>query len=168
MANLNQPQQAVDHGKTLLSWTFPELPHYHRSRGWYVGIGVFAVLMLAWAVFQRNPLFAIIIILLVAILAFQSRLKPKILTTNITEDGIEIGQRFYPYDDIRKFWIFYKPPHVKILYVGFKSALRPVLGIPLEKANPLKIREELLAFLEEDLSKEEEPASDAIGRLFKL
>lgn len=161
-------QQAGQHGRTLISWTFPELPRYNRTRRWYVGMSVLGVALLAWSFYDRNLLFAIIVLLVLAIVFFQSRREPNTLTTNVTEDGLEIGRDFFSYDDIAKFWIIYKPPQVKTFYLRFKSALRPILGIPLENTNPVKLREQLLRFLQEDLEQEEEPASDAYGRLFKI
>ncbi|MBI4092850.1 MAG: hypothetical protein HY420_02905 [Candidatus Kerfeldbacteria bacterium] len=163
-----QTIQPTDHGKTLISWRFPEVPRYQRSRGWYIGMSVFVLLVLVWSIYDRNPLFAIIIVLAFTIIIFQSRQKPNILTINITEDGVEIAKNFYAYDDLARFWIIYKPPLAKTLYLRFKSSLRPVLGIPLEGTDPVKLRRELLRFLSEDLEKEEEPASDAVGRLFKI
>lgn len=158
----------TDHGDILISWKFPEVPKYSRSRRWYVGLIVFGVATLAWSIYDRNFLFAVIIVLSLAIIYFQSRQEPRMLSIDITEDGLVIGKDFFSYDDINKFWIIYKPPVVKTLYLNFKSSMRPVLGISLEEANPVEIRKHLLRFLAEDLEKEDEPASDAYGRLFKI
>lgn len=159
--------QSIDHGKVLLSWTFPEVPVYRRSRGWYVGMSILGLALLAFAVFTRNPLFAFIIAIAWALIFFRTSQKPRRLTANVTEDGISVGKDFFPYDDIAAFWIIYKPP-AKTLYLRFKSSFRPILGMALEDADPNKLRSELRRFLDEDLSREEEPASDAYGRLFKI
>lgn len=157
----------TDHGKTLLSWTFPEVQAYQRSRGWYVGISVVGLLLLTFAIFNRNPLFAFIIVIAWALIFFRATQKPRLLTANVTEDGLQVGKDFFAYDDLAAFWIIFKPP-AKTLYLRFKSALRPILGISFEDTNPNKLRAELRRFLQEDLSREDESASDAYGRLFKI
>ncbi|MBI5467217.1 MAG: hypothetical protein HY975_03320 [Candidatus Kerfeldbacteria bacterium] len=157
-----------DHGDTLISWKFPEVPKYSRSRRWYVGLAVFGLATLAWSIYDRNFLFAVIIVLSLAIIYFQSRQEPRMLSIEVTEDGLAIGKDFFVYDDIKNFWIIYTPPVVKTLYLSFKSSLRPILGISLEDANPVEVRKHLLKYLAEDLEKEDEPASDAYGRLFKI
>ncbi len=163
----NETARQTDHGQMLMEWKFSELPNYSRSRRWYFGMSLFGLAAIAWSVFDRNPMFAIIVLLFLAIVFFQARQRSNIMTIRITEDGFEIGKNFYAHDDISKFWIIYKPP-AKTLYLRFKSAFRPVLGIPLEDTDPVKLRQSLTKYLTEDLDQEDEPASDAYGRLFKI
>lgn len=167
MAEGEKTPQAADHGDVLLEWKFPEVPTYRRGRRWYFAMAAFGVATIAWSIYDRNPMFAIIILLFLAIVFFQSRQTAKTLTARVREDGIEIGRNFYDYDDVRNFWIIYRPP-AKALYMRFKSAFRPILGISLEDVDPAKLRKVLVKYLSEDLDQEEEPASDAYGRLFKL
>lgn len=157
-----------DHGKNLVSWDFKEFPSYQRTRRWYLGITITGIVLLILAVLERNPLFAVIIVLGWALIFFRPQQQPRNIATRVTEDGVEVGRDFFPYDEINKFWIIYKPPLVKMLYINFKSSLRPLLGIPLEDTDPVKLRNNLRRFLEEDLEKKEEPASDAFGRLLKI
>ncbi len=166
MATTSAPA-TEDHGKTLVSWTFPEVPNYQYSRTWYLVMVGVAIGLLTFAVFTSNPLFAFIVIIAWALIFYRSRQKPKVLKASITEDGIEVGKNFFPFDDLRSFWLVYKPP-AKTLYMNFKSALRPILGVNLEDANPVEIRNQLRRYLQEDLSKEDESTSDAIGRLFRI
>lgn len=160
--------QPADHGKILASWRFPEVPVYTRNRGWYVGISLLGVLLLVFAVFSRNALFAIIIVMAWALIFFRAQQHPTWITAKVTEDGIEVGQDFFAYDDIANFWLIYKPPQVKTVYIRFKSFVRPILGIALEDTNPVSLRRHLKKYLPEDLSREDEPASEAYGRLFKI
>jgi len=163
-----QTNPQPDRGTTLLTWKFPEVPRYVRSRAWYVWMTMAGGALFIWSIYDRNFLFGVIVVLALTIVFFQSRQSPRILTAEITDEGIAVGKDFFGYDDIRNFWIIYKPPVVKMLYVTFKSNFRPVLGIALEDADPVKIRKELLRFTSEDLEREDEPASDAYGRLFKM
>jgi len=159
--------QKIDRGTTLVSWKFSEIPKYDYTRRWYVVMTIIGLALLAFAIFSKNPLFAFIIVIAWALFFYRSRQKPAMLTAAVTEDGITVGKDFYSYDDLNNFWIIYKPP-AKTVYVSFKSAFRPILGIALENADPVEVRKQLKRFLQEDLSKEDETASDAFGRLFKI
>lgn len=156
-----------EHGKILMSWEFSEYPKYERTLGWYIGATIIFFGLLLFAVFTANYLFALII-LMVAIIIFIYNLKqPAQINFVITEDGIKIGTKFYPWDDFKNFWIIYKPPEVKTLYFDFKG-LRPNLPIYLEDQNPVKVREILLQYLKEDLTREKEPAGDELARWLKF
>jgi len=168
MPKNSQQGQNIDRGKTLLSWKLPEFHQPERGKMWYISTLIIAAAIIIWSAFTANYLFMIIIILVSIIFIVQNRQKAKLIECKIKEDGIELGRNFYDYNDIKNFWIVYHPPEVKSIYIDFKSTLRPTLPISLENQNPLKVREVLKKYLEEDLEKEEEPASDSISRALKI
>ena len=86
----------------------------------------------------------------------------------ILEDGMIIGEKFIEYKEIKEFYIVYQPPTIKNLYIQPKNQLKPRIAIPLEKQNPVEIRELLLKYIDENLEKEEIPTSESISRLLKL
>lgn len=160
--------KAPNRGKILQSWTFPEFSSPKRERSWYIWIIIISFSVLIWSIITANYLFALIIIIVAIIFIFQNRRPAQLIECRLKEDGIETGQNFYAYEDIKNFWIVYRPPEIKAIYVDFKSALKPTLTIPLESQNPLKIRETLKKYIEEDLEKDDEPSADSIARTFKL
>lgn len=161
-------RSAQDPGKTLVEWTFPEFVRYERSRTWHIVMLTIAGLALVWSIFTANFLFGLIIVMVTAIYFLQSRRPPQTLTATIAENGIRIGNSFTPYRDLRDFWIIYRPPEVKRLYLRYKNALRPAHAVSLQSQNPVKVRASLLRSLKEDLSQEEEPAFDQISRTLKI
>jgi len=164
----NNQKEQIDHGRTLAAWTFPEFVVHKRGKTWYISALIITVAVIIWSIFSKNYLFIIIIVIIGIIFIMQNRQSPPPIECRIKEDGIELGRNFYPFRDLKKFYIIYQPPLVKNIYFDFKSAVRPTLPISLEKENPLKIREILKKYLDEDLEKEEEPTSDAISRTLKI
>lgn len=156
-----------DHGKILLSWKFPEFNQYQRNKGWYIMAAMFILLLIIYAVFSGNLLFALVIIMIVLVVLMMQR-NAKELNFTIYEDGIMIGEQFFDYKEIEKFYIIYEPPEIKSLFFEFKSLLHPRVPINLMNQNPVKVREILLQYLEEDLDRENEPLSDQIARMLKL
>jgi len=152
----------------LFSWEFPEFEKHKRSLGWYLSAIIIGGALLVYSVVTFNILFALIIILFIFISFLHSYQEPPVIKFEITEDGIRLGRKFFPYKELSKFWIVYDPPKVKNLYLDFKSFIKPTLSVPLLDQNPISIRKFLLENLEEDLEKEEEDLSDSIGKILKL
>ena len=151
-----------------ISWPFKEYEKYDRSRNWYLATIIICAAILIYAIWNRNYLFAFIIIMFGIIMAIKHRFEPADILFEINHKGIQLGQKHYPYSELSNFWIIYEPPTVKNLYFSLKSGLNPELSIPLADQNPLKVKSFLRQYLEEDLDQENEPASEAISRLLKL
>jgi hypothetical protein len=101
-------------------------------------------------------------------LVLHAKRDPAELACQIFEDGIQIGSKFYEWDEIKKFRLVYQPPTAKWLYVDLKSVFLTDFSVPLGDQNPLDIRQILKTYLEEDLERQYETLSDRANRWFKL
>ena len=155
-------------GEVFFDWNFPEYNTSWRNGTWYKTAIFVVIMLLIYAFFTANYLFAVIIILLGIIYFFQSFDSPLTVQCQITEDGVVLGSRFYDYRDLSLFWIVYEPPEVKNLYFEFRNSLKPRIGIPLADQNPLAIREVLEKYLDEETERENEPISDGLSRVFRM
>ena len=168
MANKeNKINQPADHGKVFFLWKFSEFTKHERGKNWYIIAGIVALLLLVYSAFSANLLFALVIIIFILVILMFQRNTDEV-EFQIHEDGISVNRNFYDYKDIKNFFIIYEPPQVKTLYFEPKSLFSPRIPIPFKDQDPVKIREVLLGYLEEDLDQENEPLSDQISRLFKL
>jgi len=152
----------------LLSWSFPEYESHEHPRGWWIGFSVLSGGLLLFALLTANFLFALIIIMLAAIILYRHYHEPSEVDFIITMRGIQVGNREYRWKELEKFWLAYEPPQVKSLIITFKSSVRRHMTIPLLEQDPLQVREILGEYLEEDLDEEAEPSSDAWGRVFRI
>ncbi len=158
-----------DRGKELHAWDFPEFIKYTFTKRWLMIMAVLGVAVLTYAILNKIYLLIIIEILLLVIYLTRARRNPATINIKIMEDGVTLSNnKFYPWSDLKNFWIIYEPPEVKNLYLEFKTGIRPTLTIPLETQNPLSIRKTLLEYLPEDMEKENEPFSDGLSRTMKL
>jgi len=164
-----QPKDRIGaFGTVFFSWDFPEFGTAWKSKTWYKLAILIAVILLVYTFFTSNYLFSVIIILTSIIYFFQSFDSPLTINCQITEDGVAVGNKFYDYRDLSKFWIIYEPPEVKNLYLEFTNPFKPRLGIPLFDQNPLAIRQVLEQYVDEDVERENEPISDGLARMFKM
>ena len=155
-------------GKVLSQWSFPETVRHARGQAWFITMGIVAALLVIYAIVTMNFLFALIIVLAAAITMLHHYREPIVVACTLYELGVEVGHKFWSYKDLKKFWIIYEPPHVKKLYFIWQTAMKPILSVPLGDQNPLKVRELLGRYLEEDLEKEREPLTEGIARVLKL
>ncbi len=155
-------------GDILLEWTFPEFEQHDRSRTWYISAFIVFLVSIVIALFSRNYTFVALIVLFSLILLIRIRRVPPPVHCAIREEGIEVSQRFYAWNELKEFWILYQPPEVKKIYFHFKSAIRPALDIALMEQNPIKIRQVLSDRLLENTELEEEPTGDQITRILKI
>lgn len=155
-------------GDIIEEWEVKEYEHYPRPRAWYVIMGTGGALLILYSIITGNLLFSAIIILSGIILFLQDNHPAEAVPVAITDLGVVVGNRFYPYKELESFFIVYQPPEVKVLFIKTKSALRPMLRISLLEHNPVDIRSKLRKYMNEDLDQEEEPTSDKLARWWQI
>ncbi|MDD5110691.1 MAG: hypothetical protein PHI63_05795 [Patescibacteria group bacterium] len=162
-----EPVPSENHGAVLASWDFPLLESRQRGRRWFITMGIIGTLMAIYGIWTGNLLFVLLLVLFTMTYLLMQR-QPTQVRFTISEDGISMGRTFYPYRELKKFWIIYQPPDVKALYLEFQNPLKPYFPIPLVDQNPVTIRHALLDYVMEDLHRTEEPTLDQLSRFLKL
>ncbi len=152
-----------------ISWIVPEYETHERSKNWYILSSITALLLLLFAFFTANFLFAVIIIISAIVIILNDGQNPGKVRIILSDEGISIGKKFYDYDELDNFSIIFKPKAgIKNLYFEFKSAIRHRISIHLEKTDPLLVREYLLKYLTEDLERKDQPLSENLAKIFKI
>ncbi len=158
----------LDTGKTLLEWAVQEYNRHVRGQWWYILIISFGLIFVVYAILSDNFLFALFIILAAIVLYQQSATPAITVPVELTEKGLVLGTRFYPWAELASFSLVYEPPEVKLLYISTARWFLPTIQIPLHDMNPIEVRETLLEFLTENAETPEESVSDTIARRWKL
>ena len=140
--------------KNHLKWTAPEFIQYHKNKSWFVVSGLIAGGLFLWAVMTKNILFALLIGLSYFSIITYALKKPSQINLGIIPQGIKINKTLYEFDNLKSFWIFYKPPEVKEISLRSKKTIMPYVKIPLGEQNPVKVRQTLLKYLPERKHKE--------------
>lgn len=154
-----------ENGEVILSWQTPEHLPQPRGKWWYIISGAVLVLLIIFALVTKNFLFAMLVLLFAAVVLMGHSRQPAILDCAVTAKGIQIGSGFYPYENLKSYWIVEEP--VKSVYFDFHG-VRPSLSAYLLDRETQEVREALAEFLAEDKNKKEEPLTDTFWRLLKL
>ncbi len=155
-------------GTLIFEWEVKEYDEHERSRRWYYIMFGLGVLLIVQAIYTKNYLFAMILVLFGIILYIHEMQAPAEVYFAITETGVIVGRKFYRYSEFTNFWIIYNPPEVKNLYFRLGGVFRQRIQVPLLDFDPRPIREYLNKFLTEDVDQEDEPLSDRMARVFKI
>ncbi|MFH1997146.1 MAG: hypothetical protein ABII94_00410 [Patescibacteria group bacterium] len=162
-------QITIMDNQKIISWEVLEYEKYERSKIWYVVASLVAALLLLYSILTSNFLFAIIIVASVIIIILHDGQEPTLIKIDLTDEGVIVGKKFYDYDEIKNFSIIYKPRQdVKNLYFEFQNSFKHRLSIPLNNIDPLRVRDTLLQYIEEDLERTNQPLSEGLAQLFKL
>lgn len=149
-------------------WETPAHDHHERGARWYWGLGLITLVLVLYAVWTANFLFAFLILLGAIILVLAGNHEPKSVLVQIGHNGVVWDGWFLPFDRVRHFAIVYQPPEVKLLYIQPKNYAQPRLRIELDTQDPLELRDHLKQYTHEDIDLQDEHASDMIARLLKL
>lgn len=163
------PQEGDNIEQVNINWEIDEFVKHQRSKRWYIIASVVTLILIIWAIFDKNYLFALIIILFSALIVFYDGESPKKIKIELKYNGISVGKKFYKFESISKFYIIYKPEeNIKRIYFEFRNPINNRLALPLENKNPIVIRNYLLQYIKEDLDKENEPLSEGLSKILKL
>ena len=151
---------------TLHHWRAAEHEMAEKSSRWLLYVALILLAIISYAVYSNSPVMAITFILIgVSGYMFLNK-KPRILTFALTQDGVVAGNELYDYYDITSFWIFYEPGEMKVISLLMKKKLIPYVHIPIGDEDPVKLREILLRYVQEE--RQELSAADKLERILGL
>jgi uncharacterized membrane protein YobD (UPF0266 family) len=150
----------------LIGWETPEFTHYQHGKRWFLIAILIFVALVVFALITKQWLMAAVIILTAVIVFIFTQQKPKVVPFGISHAGIIFSNRFYPYSEIKSFWIVYEP-NVKTINFELTRRLSMIITVQLLDQDPLPIRKFLKKYLPEEKSRGED-FSDRISRLLKF
>lgn len=152
--------------KVLIKWQGPDYEIYPKSKRWYMIAGLILAAIVVYAVLTNSPLTAIVFILIGIVGYMYLEQDPQLTDFAVSYDGIVVGNEVYEWDDIVSFWIFYDPPHTRVISLHMKGKLMPYIHIPLHQIDPVEVREKMMEFIPE--IKQEQGMVDVLERLLHM
>lgn len=167
MPQNQNPEEKQDFGRVLMEWRASEYEKQEKSRTWQIASLIIGIALIVASIIMRNYLLIIVVVMFGIVIYLLNKKEPLMLDIKITDQGAQIGEKFYPYKSLQEFWIIYEPPYKTL---NFKShrAFFPELSAQITDQDPSKIREILLPFLDENLERAEQSTTDRLSRLLKI
>jgi hypothetical protein len=153
-------QQDESSATASLSWTGPEYVEHERAPSWYFLL-ILAILTITTALyFLTKDIFAVVATVIAGIiLGVYAGRKPHQVTYELTDKGLKIGQKLYPYNAFRSFSIFQEGTFSSINFLPVKRLMPPIAAY-FDPQNEQKVEDAVGNHLPLDQHK-----LDAIDRL---
>jgi hypothetical protein len=145
-----------------LQWTAPRHPHHERTKTWYIGMGAFVALCLAYALWTAGWSFAVVIVLIGVAYAGLHRTPAAMGTLRIDEEGCTWDGTLIPWERLKDFWILRLPEYNEVHIARRRGILEIIvqtgdIGVP-----------ELRATLSQFLPERPDQAERLIDRIIRL
>jgi len=120
----------MDAGEKL-NWSALEYEEKERSSDWFWALGIIVVTSSVAAVIFGNYFFAALLVLSGILLGFFSTKKPDTIFYELNNKGLKIGNRIYPYENIKSFWV---QKEIKpLLFIHTERIFMPIITIPINE-----------------------------------
>jgi len=122
-----QPPQDTEESNALFSWTASEFVSHEKPAGWYIFLGIAAVIIAAIIFVITREIFSIVVVVVLAIaFAVFGNLKPRNLDYAIEQGGISIGTKHFGYETFRSFAVIDDGPVPSIQLLPQKRFMVPI------------------------------------------
>jgi hypothetical protein len=131
-----------------LNWSALEYEDRERSKDWFWALGIIVVTSSVAAIIFNDYFFAALLILSGILLGFFAVKKPDTIFYELNDRGLKIGNRLYPYENIKSFWVQIEQPeqvNIKsLLFIKSERIFMPIITIPIEDKNAEEIHSVML------------------------
>ena len=161
-------QSSENQIKIYLKWVAPAYRQTEKSKAWYLLMGLVVLGFVLYGLFSGDATGWIISItfLVLAGVYYLSELKQvPIVQISISKLGIQFGQKYYPYNQIKSFWILNEPNAKHLNLILQKGMDRSLSIIMPDDINIGQLREFLLLQIPEEEGKEESFVDQLIRNL---
>jgi len=147
----------------ITSWMTPEFVYHEKPAWWHIVAYGFVIIITLLMIFLKEW-FGLVVFVLIGVLIYQySEIKPKNIEIALTTVGVRFGNKFYPYNEIKSFWVIYNPP-IKTLNLELTKRFSPIITVQLGNIDPVVIK----SILREHLLEDSERTEDVIDKLIRM
>jgi hypothetical protein len=126
-----------------IEWSTPEYSHKERTPDFFWAIGIITIIGILLALWFKNYVFAIFILVGGFCLILFSAREPEHITFTITTDGLLVGREKHEWKKIKGFKIKKSEPYNKLLVETGRYFL-PMYTIPLPSTLTTEVHDELI------------------------
>jgi hypothetical protein len=139
-----------------MMWSALEYEEKERSSDWFWALGIIVVTGSVAAIIFNDYFFAALLILSGILLGFFAIKKPEVISYELNDKGIRIGNRIYPYENIKSFWVQTEQPKLAhqqntetiikpLLFIHSERVFMPAITIPIEETMAGNIRLKMIS-----------------------
>jgi len=150
-----------------ITWTAPEHPHYEKGKLWKIMAVSFVLVSATFGVIFKAWTFSLAVVAFALAYYIIHRSKPQEVEISLSDIGIKVGKRKYPFNRIKSFWIIYEPPFIQTLHILVHGEFVPEIEIQIPNQDPAYLRDFLIDKIPE-IEGRTPSLSTVMSRLFKI
>lgn len=149
--------------RTVLSWKAPEYHHYKKGQWWFPLQALLTLVLVTYFILTNQYLVAIIVVLGAIIIYRLAHAEPVVFPVIFSAEGIKFRERFWPFQDLKTFWITSsgRDGQIRKLYLKSVERFSGLITIPLIHQDSEKVR----TFLKQHLPEAHEASEDLADRI---
>lgn len=155
---------APENSNILYSWQATEFEFREKGLLWYSLAGVALAAIVIYGIIVSNWLFPVVIFLILVLVLKHANENPGEINHEIRRDGVEIGTHYFPYENLKGFWI---AENANKLYLISTHRLLGIVNFHLDGADIEQVRHTLGGYIPET-SHTNEDFFDKVGRILKI
>lgn len=155
-----QPPEQLEPEETLFSWNSPEFTFISKPAGWYGILALVSILLAGVALFFKQWMAAVLVLVMGTSLGVVAGRRPRVLNYSITNYGVYVGEKAYPFDNFKAHYEGNDYSQVVLELVPVKR-FSPLVSLPVLPAN----HDEIFAAIGEVVPKTE-PANNLVDKIF--
>ena len=150
-----------------IKWRAPEFRYRHKNVAWYMFAMLAGVAIVGVAVWQRNFLLAVFVVIAEILFLFWGNKEPETVDVTLNEKGVSIGTgKFYPFADLQNFGVGEAGDEWVIVVFTFKQTLKPATQVMVPRGPIEEVAKVLGGAIERVEVKE--TLTSAFERFFKF
>jgi hypothetical protein len=116
-----EPDHESESQTQVISWEASESIHHEKDALWFVGVLAISALLCVLSIFVLKSwsFTLLIVVMAVALIVFAKR-PPRVMQYKLSEQGIEVNERFHPFTEFRAFGIVQDGPFHYITLLPIK------------------------------------------------
>ena len=100
---VNTGNDGNDAPSSSIAWEASEYLQHNNGTGWYIGFFVVAAVLITFAIILRAWTFIPVVIVMAIAGIIHVRRPPRVLRYELSDAGLQIGDRLHPYGDYKSF-----------------------------------------------------------------
>ncbi|MDP3975607.1 MAG: hypothetical protein Q8P95_01700 [bacterium] len=148
-----------------MEWLTPAYLSLPKSKGWYALMSLIVLGFVMYGMLTGAYVISVTFLILAGVSYWHQTQRVPVVKVEISDIGVRFGSKYYPYDQIKSFWIFRESePHLLnlSLYKGVQRDLSIILPEEIDSAH---LREYLLLQIQEETGKRESFSDQLIRNL---
>lgn len=155
-----QPATELEPEETLFSWNAPEFTFISKPAGWYGILALVSILLAGIALFFRQWMAAVLVLVMGTTLGVVAGRRPRVLNYSITNYGVYVGEKAYPFDNFKAHYEGHDYNQAVLELVPVKR-FSPLVSLPVVPQN----HDEIFDIIG-DVVPKTEPVNSLVDRIF--